>query len=99
MLPSGVGLAVGVSVPPGNWVENADSVMYRSTDGAETWRAVTLPQADYLTALAADAHAPASVYAGAESGRVFLSQDQGQTWRQISQVPAPVKAILVVRLG
>lgn len=99
VLPSGVCLAVGAGVAPGNWVENDRSVMYRSADGAETWQAVALPQADYLTALAADAHAPASVYAGAESGRVYLSQDQGQTWRQISQVPAPVKAILVVRLG
>jgi photosystem II stability/assembly factor-like uncharacterized protein len=99
ILGSGTCLAALASVPPGNWVENAGSVLYRSTDAALSWQPIGLDQPDYLTSLAADPSAPKSAYLGAESGRIWHSQNQGERWRQIGQVSAPINAMLVVRLG
>jgi photosystem II stability/assembly factor-like uncharacterized protein len=70
-----------------------DGAIYRSTDGAEHWQPVRLPEGtNGPNGLAIDPNAPRHIYLGAwaraqgvhgEGGGIFLSENGGESWRQI----------------
>jgi photosystem II stability/assembly factor-like uncharacterized protein len=72
---------------------SGDGALYRSSDGAEHWEAVQLPQGvNGPNDLAADPNSPERLYLAAwarasgthgDGGGIFLSEDTGGTWRQI----------------
>lgn len=96
ILPSGICLTAASGTPPGNWVENLTSDLYRSTDRARNWQQVDLGQTEHITALAAGASRPNRVYVGTQSGAIYSSHDQGQTWEQIAQLTAGVNTIVAM---
>jgi photosystem II stability/assembly factor-like uncharacterized protein len=72
---------------------DGDGAIYRSTDGAEHWQPVRLPSGtNGPNGLAVDPNSPRRLYLAAwaraqgvhgEGGGVFLSEDGGESWRQI----------------
>jgi photosystem II stability/assembly factor-like uncharacterized protein len=76
----------------GRFPPDAAAAVWRSRDGGASWAALRegLPQKDcYFTvlrqAMAGDARTPAGVYFGTNSGSVFASADEGDTWREIAR--------------
>jgi len=99
ILPSGVCLATATGTPPGNWVENATSALYRSTDQAGHWQALDLGSSIYISALAASTAGKRNVYLGTQSGEVYLSRDQGEVWEEIAQLSTGVNTIMATSVG
>ena len=70
------------------------TLISKSTDGAKTWTNVphTMPEEwHYWQVLSDGAFIGASVSLGpgaTDPGKVFISRDEGQSWRQIGEVPA-----------
>ncbi|WP_373355107.1 WD40/YVTN/BNR-like repeat-containing protein [Pseudoroseicyclus sp. CXY001] len=71
---------------------DAAAAVWRSTDGGETWEAKRdgLPQKGcYFTvlrqAMAGDTAEPAGVYFGTNSGSVFASLDEGESWIEVAE--------------
>lgn len=71
-----------------------DGALYKSTDGAETWKPVALPRGvNGPNGLAIDPKSPQRIYLAAwaratdtlhgEGGGIYLSEDGGQSWRQV----------------
>ena len=70
-----------------------DGALYRSHDGAEHWEPVRLPSGvNGPNGLAIDSKSPARLYLAAwarasgthgDGGGIFLSEDRGNTWKQI----------------
>lgn len=70
-----------------------DGAVYRSTDGAEHWARLTLPQAaNGPTGLSIDPRDPHRLYLAAwarnvpphgQGGGIYLSTDSGKTWRNV----------------
>ena len=71
------GLVVGESLTSGGSFE-----MYRTTDGGQSWAAVSAPAtlADENPIVLAPAIVGNSIWLGTDEGRVFRSTDRGQTW-------------------
>ena len=75
--------------------------LFRSTNGGRAWREVDWPFPDLaISALANDADDPASqtYYAGTEEGFVYISSDDGRSWKRAGQPSpgSPVNALYVV---
>lgn len=73
--------------PPG-----ASAAVWRSRDGGQVWQALTtgLPAQDcFFTvlrqAMAVDNATPAGLYFGTNSGSVFASADEGDSWAEIAR--------------
>ncbi len=73
--------------PPG-----AAAAVWKSTDGGESWEARRegLPQSGcFFTvlrqAMAGDAAEPAGVYFGTNTGSVFASVDEGESWSEVAR--------------
>ena len=72
---------------------SGDGALYQSTDGAEHWQAVALPQGtNGPNGLAVDPNSPDRLYLAAwaraagghgDGGGIFLSEDGGASWKQI----------------
>ena len=72
---------------------SGDGALYRSSDGADRWEAVQLPQGvNGPNGLAVDPSSAQRLYLAAwarasgthgDGGGIFLSEDAGRTWRQI----------------
>ncbi|MEL6572755.1 MAG: exo-alpha-sialidase [Pseudomonadota bacterium] len=74
----------------GRFPPDAAAAVWRSTDAGETWEAMRegLPQeACYFTvlrqAMAVDQHEAVGLYFGTNSGSIFASFDEGQSWSEI----------------
>ena len=72
---------------------DGDGAIYKSTDGAENWRRVTMPEGSNApNGLAVDPGTPDRLYLAAwardkgehgEGGGIFLSVNAGETWAQV----------------
>lgn len=88
--------------PPG-----AAAAVWRSRDAGATWEAMRagLPQEGcFFTvlrqAMAGDARDPAGVYFGTNSGSVFASLDEGETWAEVARhLPTILSVEVLDRAG
>jgi photosystem II stability/assembly factor-like uncharacterized protein len=73
-------------------------VLFRSTDGGQTWKRVDMGVQPHSTmfGLAFDERHPQRVYGASSGGEVFASQDGGQTWQA---QPLPKSATQVYALA
>jgi len=72
---------------------SGDGALYKSTDGAEHWQAVSLPEGTNApNGLAVDPESPERLYLAAwarasgehgDGGGIFLSEDGGKNWKQV----------------
>ncbi len=76
----------------GRYPPEASAAVWKSTDGGGTWakKQHGLPARDcFFTvlrqAMSTDAADPAGVYFGTNSGSVFASRDEGETWIEIAR--------------
>ena len=76
----------------GRYPPDARALVWRSSDGGATWQpfGAGLPERNcFFTvlrqAMATDRHQPTGVYFGTNSGSVFASHDQGETWTEAAQ--------------
>ena len=82
------------------WTPDARLRVYRTRNGGGSWEAMSegLPQEGaYETvlrdALTTDSLAPAGVYFGTRSGKVYGSADDGESWREIQDGLPPVVCV------
>jgi photosystem II stability/assembly factor-like uncharacterized protein len=76
----------------GRYVPDAKAAVWRTRDGGDSWQDLRegLPQENVFfgvlrQAMATDRLDPAGVYFGANSGELYASADEGDSWRCIAQ--------------
>ena len=81
-----------------------DPQFYRSTDGGRNWQFVEAlghgeNPSDMAVAFEWDTQSPDRVYAGTDGGKLFCSEDRGQSWEQlpVSLPSVAVGAIAIAR--
>lgn len=58
--------------------------LFRTDDGAESWRRVPSPMdGSQVWSLARDPRSPERLYAGTSPARLYASEDGGETWREL----------------
>ncbi len=72
--------------------------IWRSRDGGESWerRAQGLPKAHVVVlreALATDSFEQAGIYAGTDTGQLFYSRDDGDTWEILADYLPPILSV------
>ena len=90
----------------GRYPNDAAAAVWRSRDGGQNWEAMRngLPQeACFFTvlrqAMGGDRRDPAGIYFGTNSGSVFGSMDEGETWHEIARHMPTVLAVEVLDRG
>ncbi|MDJ0641002.1 MAG: exo-alpha-sialidase [Paracoccaceae bacterium] len=72
----------------GRFPPDAEAAVWKSTDGGKSWAAKRegLPGQAYFTvlrqAMAGDARDPAGLYFGTNTGSIFASRDEGESWEE-----------------
>ena len=90
----------------GRFPPDASAAVWRTRDGGASWQDLRegLPQtACFFTvlrqAMAVDQGSPAGVYFGTNSGSVFASRDEGDTWDEIARHLPTVLSVEVLERG
>ena len=90
----------------GRFPPDASAAVWKSGDGGGRWTAKRegLPERDcFFTvlrqAMAVDAANPTGVYFGTNTGSVFASSDEGETWTEIARHLPTVLSIKTMELG
>ena len=82
-----------------HWVPEAQMAVHRTRDQGKTWEALTngLPAGAFVNvlrdAMGSDALVPAGVYVGTNTGQLFHSADEGDTWRQAAMLFPPIQSV------
>lgn len=78
--------------------------VFRSRDGGATWQALTpgLPQHDAFPGvlregMATDTASPAGIYFGTNTGKIYASRDEGDTWYLLADDLPPVTSVEIDR--
>lgn len=84
----------------GRYVPDGKAAVWRTRDGGGRWQAMRegLPQQNAFfgvlrQAMAVDRLEPAGVYAGTNTGTLFASADEGETWTGIAQHLPPILSV------
>ena len=79
--------------------------VWRTQDAGKSWQAISkgLPQDNsymgtYREAMSTDTLSPAGVYFGTNTGQVYASADDGESWRRITADLPPVSSVSAVVL-
>ena len=90
----------------GRFPPDGAAAVWKSSDGGRTWqdRRTGLPQEScFFTvlrqAMAGDRRTPAGLYFGTNSGSVFASPDEGDTWQEIARHLPTILSIEVLDQG
>jgi photosystem II stability/assembly factor-like uncharacterized protein len=81
-------------------VPEGKAAIWRTRDGGNRWEAMRqgLPQGNAFfgvlrQAMAADRLEPAGVYAGTNTGTLFASADEGESWTSVAQHLPPILSV------
>lgn len=84
----------------GRYTPDAKPAVWRTNDGGATWSrfAAGLPQEHawmsvLREAMGVDALEPAGVYFGAQSGQLFASSDEGESWTEVASFLPSIAAV------
>ena len=84
----------------GRFAPDAKPAVWRTRDGGTSWErhAAGLPQEDawisvLRESMGVDSLEPAGVYFGAQSGQVFASADEGESWSEIASYLPPISSV------
>ncbi|HLF76839.1 MAG TPA: exo-alpha-sialidase [Dehalococcoidia bacterium] len=74
--------------------------VYRTSDAGKSWQALTrgLPQENaymgtYREGMSVDSLSPAGIYFGTNTGQLFASADEGETWSRITPDLPPISSV------
>jgi photosystem II stability/assembly factor-like uncharacterized protein len=80
---------------------NSQVAVWRSRNGGESWERITtgLPSKAHIVvlreAMVADNLEPAGLYAGTDTGQLFYSRDDGDTWEVLADFLPPIQSLEV----
>jgi photosystem II stability/assembly factor-like uncharacterized protein len=88
-----------------HWMPDGQMALYRTRDRGRNWEKLTkgLPGKDAFVhiprdGMATDTLSPVGVYVGANTGQLFYSADEGDSWRQASTLFPPINSVGTVTL-